>query len=262
MELITQGFPVFLLIFCRITSFFVVAPVFSSKGVPNTFKIGIAFFISILIYLTYGINQTVVQDMTYVLLIVSEVMVGLLLGFVAYLLITVIQTAGSFIDIQIGFGMANVLDPMTGVSVPMLGNFKYMIAMLLFLSMNGHLQLIDAITQSYEWVPISNDFFSKIYNGNISEFLIRTFSQSFVLAFQMAAPLVVALFLTDIGLGFLARSAPQFNIFVIGIPVKIFLGLAMLLLIVPSFSYIFSSLFEIMFESLHNLLGIIGSQPK
>ncbi|MHA0855979.1 flagellar biosynthetic protein FliR [Paenibacillus sp. CMAA1364] len=262
MELITQGFPIFLLILCRITSFFVVAPVFSSKGVPNTFKIGLSFFMSILIYLTYGINQTIVEDMTYVLLIVSEVMVGLLLGFVAYLMITVIQTAGSFIDIQIGFGIANVLDPMTGTSVPMLGNFKYMIAMLLFLSMNGHLQLIQAITESYEWIPITNDLFVEIHSGSISEFLIRTFAQSFVLAFQMAAPLVVALFLTDVGLGFLARTAPQFNIFVIGIPIKIFLGLAMLLLIVPSFSYVFGNLFEIMFESLYNLMGIIGDKPN
>ncbi|AOZ94235.1 flagellar biosynthetic protein FliR [Paenibacillus crassostreae] len=262
MELILQGFPIFLLIFCRITSFFVVAPIFSSNGVPNTLKIGLSFFISLLIYLTYGVNQTITEDMTYVLLIISEVMVGLLLGFVGYLLITVVQIAGSFIDIQIGFGMANVLDPLTGASVPLIGNFKYMIAMLLFLSMDGHLQLIDAIFHSYEWVPISNDYFMKLYNGSISEFLVRTFSQSFVLAFQMSAPLVVALFLTDVGLGFLAKTAPQFNIFVIGIPVKIFLGLAMLVLIVPSFSYVFSNLFTILFESLHNLLGVVGNDPN
>jgi flagellar biosynthetic protein FliR len=262
MELISQGFPVFLLIFCRISSFIVVAPVLSSKGVPNTFKVGLSFFISLLIYLTYGINQTITQDMTYVLLIGSEILIGLLLGFVGYLMMTVVQTAGSFIDIQIGFGIANVLDPMTGASVPMLGNFKYMIAMLLFLSMNGHLLLLEAIFQSYDWIPISNDFFMRLYSGSISEFLIRTFSQSFVLAFQMSAPLVVALFLTDVGLGFLAKTAPQFNIFVIGVPLKIFLGLIMLMLIVPSFSYIFGNLFEILFESLHNLLGIIGNQPK
>ncbi|OAB41349.1 flagellar biosynthetic protein FliR [Paenibacillus glacialis] len=262
MELLMQGFPIFLLIFCRITSFFVVAPVFSSKGVPNQFKIGLSFFISLLIYLTYGIHQSIPQDMTYVLLIVSEIMVGLLLGFVGYMLITAIQTAGSFIDIQIGFGIANVLDPMTGASVPMLGNFKYMIAMLLFLSMNGHLYLLDAIFDSYEWIPLSNDFYMKLYGGSITEFLIRTFSQSFVLAFQMSAPLVVAMFLTDVGLGFLARTAPQFNIFVIGVPLKIFLGLGMLLLLVPSFSYVFGNLFEILFESMHNLLGVIGKQPN
>lgn len=262
MELIMQSLPVFLLIFCRITSFFVVAPVFSSKGVPMQFKVGISFFISMIIYLTYGTNQIVPQDMTYILLIISEILVGLLLGFVGYLLITAIQTAGAFIDIQIGFGIANVLDPMSGASIPMLGNFKYMIAMLLFLSMNGHLHLIDAIVHSYNWIPLSNDLFVKLSNGSISEFLIRTFSQSFVLAFQMSAPLVVALFLTDVGLGFLARTAPQFNIFVIGVPLKIFLGIAMLMLLIPSFSYVFGNLFEILFDSMNNLLGIIGNQPN
>lgn len=262
MELIMQSVPVFLLIFCRITSFFVVAPVFSSKGVPMQFKVGISFFISMIIFLTYGTNQTVPQDMTYILLIISEILVGLLLGFVGYLLITAIQTAGAFIDIQIGFGIANVLDPMSGASIPMLGNFKYMIAMLLFLSMNGHLHLIDAIVHSYNWIPLSNDLFLKLFSGSISEFLIRTFSQSFVLAFQMSAPLVVAMFLTDVGLGFLARTAPQFNIFVIGVPLKIFLGLAMLMLLIPSFSYVFGNLFEILFDSMNNLLGIIGNQPN
>ncbi|HEY2494706.1 MAG TPA: flagellar biosynthetic protein FliR [Paenibacillus sp.] len=261
MEILLQSYPAFLLIFCRITSFFVVAPIYSSKGVPNIFKIGISFFISVVVYLASGINQKVPADMTYVLLIFSEVLIGLLLGFIAYLMFTVIQTAGSFIDIQVGFGIANVLDPMTGASVPILGSFKYMISVLLFLSMNGHHYLLDAILYSYEWIPLSNDFYLRLFTGNISELLIRTFSEAFILAFQMSAPIVVAMFLADVGLGFLAKTAPQFNIFVIGVPLKIFLGLTMLLILVPSFTYIFSNLFEILFKSLQNLLGVIGSRP-
>lgn len=261
MEMLMHNYPAFLLIFCRITSFFVVSPVFSSKGVPKMFKIGLSFFISMLVYLTSGLNQNVPEDMTYVLLIISEVLIGLLLGFIAYLIFTVIQTAGSFIDIQVGFGIANVLDPMSGASVPILGNLKYMIAMLLFLSMNGHHYLLDAIFHSYEWIPLSNDFYLRLFTGSISELLIKTFSEAFILAFQMSAPIVVAMFLTDVGLGFLAKTAPQFNIFVIGVPLKILLGLGMLLILVPSFTYIFSNLFEILFESMQNLLGVIGSRP-
>ncbi|MGF7048757.1 flagellar biosynthetic protein FliR [Paenibacillus sp. DS2015] len=261
MEILLQNYPAFMLIFCRITSFFVVAPVYSAKGVPNIFKIGVSFFISMLVYLSTGLNQKVPEDMTYVLLIFSEVLIGLLLGFIAYLMFTVVQTAGSFIDIQIGFGMANVMDPMTGVSVPLLGNLKYMIAMLLFLSMNGHHYLLDAIFYSYEWIPLSNEFYSRLFAGSISELLIRTFSEAFILAFQMSAPIIVSMFLADVGLGFLAKTAPQFNIFVIGVPLKILLGLGMLLILVPSFTYIFSNLFEILFKSMQNLLGVIGSRP-
>ncbi|MNJ72228.1 flagellar biosynthesis protein FliR [compost metagenome] len=110
-------------------------------------------------------------------------------------------------------------------------------------------------------MPLSNDLFQEVYNGNVSEFLITTFIQSFALAFQMAAPLVVALFVTDVALGFLARTAPQFNVFVIGIPLKIIVGLVVLLLLISSFVYAFQHLFEYMFKSLQNLLGVIGERP-
>ncbi|MDO7905818.1 flagellar biosynthetic protein FliR [Paenibacillus sp. JX-17] len=258
MNIVLQNFPVFLLIFCRITSFFVVAPIFSTRGVPNIFKVGISAMLSIMITLIYGINQKVPTDVSYVLLVAREVLIGLLLGFVAYLIFTAIQTAGALIDFQVGFAMATVYDPMTGASVPVTGNFKFAIAILLFLTMNGHHYLLDAIVYSYDWVPLQNDFFTKLYGGSISSFLIRTFADSFMLAFQMSAPIVVAMFLTDVGLGFLAKTAPQFNIFVIGVPLKIIVGLAMLMLLFPSFAYIFERLFAIMFQSMQDLLGIIG----
>lgn len=261
MEILLQSFPVFLLIFCRITAFFVVVPVFSSRGVPNTFKVGIAFFVALVVFTANGTGLVVPQDLSYVLLIVREILVGLLLGFVGYLIFMAIQTAGSFIDIQIGFGIANVIDPMTGASSPIFGNFKYMIALLMFLSMNGHHYLLDAIVYSYHWVPINNDLLLKMANGSLSEFLVRTFAQSFVLAFQMSAPLVAALFLTDIGLAFLARTAPQYNVFVIGVPLKIIIGLALLLVLMPGLAVLFRSMFDILFDSMQNLLRLMGNSP-
>lgn len=260
-ETLVQSFPVFLLIFCRITAFFVVVPVFSSQSVPTTFKIGLSFFVSMVIFSSGSMNIAVAQDLGYVLLIMREVLIGLLLGFVAYLMFMTIQTAGSFIDIQIGFGIANVIDPMTGASAPIIGNFKYMIALLLFLSMNGHHYLLDAIVYSYKWVPLDNNLFLKMIDGSLSEFLVRTFAQSFMLAFQMSAPLVAALFLTDVGLAFLARTAPQYNVFVIGVPLKIIIGLALLLILMPGLAALFRNLFDIMFESMHNLLGLVGKSP-
>lgn len=256
-----QSLPVFLLIFCRITAFFVVVPVFSSQGVPTTFKIGISFFVALVVFSANGTGITIPQDFSYILLIMREVLIGLLLGFIGYLMFMAIQTAGSFIDIQIGFGIANVIDPMTGTSAPILGNFKYMIALLMFLSMNGHHHLLDAIVYSYKWIPMNNDLFLRMVDGSLSEFLIRTFAQSFVLAFQMSAPLVTALFLTDVGLAFLARTAPQYNVFVIGVPLKIIIGIALLLVLMPGLAVLFQNLFEIMFESMENLLGLMGKKP-
>ncbi|WP_312029505.1 flagellar biosynthetic protein FliR [Paenibacillus sedimenti] len=220
MELFFKVLPSFLLIFCRITSFFVVVPVLSSRNVPTMFKIGLSIFISLIAFTTLSINEPVLIDGQYVLLILREMLVGIVLGFLAYIFFTVVQTAGAIMDMQIGFSMANVIDPLTGVSTPMLGNLKYMVAVLLFLTFDGHHYFIRAIIDSYQWIPLNNQLFDRIYNGQISDFLFQSFSKMFYLSFQLAAPVVAALFLADLGLGLLTRVAPQFNIFVIGAPLK------------------------------------------
>lgn len=258
---IMQSLPVFMLFFCRITAFFVVSPVFSSQNVPNTFKIGLSGIVALLLYLLYGTTQTVPTDLTYLVFVVREILIGLLLGYLATLMFSVIMMAGTFIDNQIGFSIANVLNPMTGLSAPITGNFHYVIATLFFLGMNGHHYLLTALLRSYQWIPLNNDVFSRIYQGNVGDFLLAAFGQAFMLAFQLAAPLVAALFLTDVALGFLAKTAPQFNIYVIGIPLKIIVGLVLLVVLMSSIVYSFQLLFETLFKSLGNLLDVLGSKP-
>lgn len=262
MNAIVEGFPIFLLIFCRITSFFVVAPVFSSRGVPNTFKIGLGFFISFIVFLSYGMSQTIVPDAEYVLVLLREILIGLMMGFVAYLFFSVVQTAGSLMDMQIGLAMANVVDPHTGVSAPLLGNFKYMLMLVVFLMMNGHHYVLTGLMNSYQWMPLDNELFSRMVSGSLTDYLTRVFGNTFLLALQVSAPLVVAMFLTDLGLGFLTKTAPQFNVFVIGIPLKLILGFFLLVLLMPSLAFLFEKLFSIMFDSLEGLLGIVQGPPE
>ncbi|TXK81960.1 flagellar biosynthetic protein FliR [Paenibacillus sp. N3.4] len=263
MTLFFQVIPTFLLIFCRITSFFVVVPILSSKNVPMMFKIGLSVFISFIIFSTMALNKPIPIDGEYILLIIREMLIGVLLGFLGYLFFTVVQTAGSFMDMQIGFSMASVIDPLTGASSPMLGNLKYMIAVLLFLSFDGHHFLIRAIIDSYRWVPLDNQLFAHIYNGQISDFLFRSLSKMFYLSFQLAAPIVAALFLTDLGLGLLTRVAPQFNIFVIGAPLKMMLGFFLLVILFPELNSQFQNLFATIFDYMEKLLQLIsGSQQS
>jgi len=255
-EQVLQLLPNFLLILCRITSFFVVVPVFSSRNVPMPFKIGLSVFISLIVFATVGTKELVPLDAMFILEIIREVLVGLVLGFIAYLFFTVVQIAGSLMDIQIGFGISNVIDPMTGASAPVLGNFKYMLAMLLFLAMNGHHLLLRAIMDSYKWIPLSNAMFAKIYDGQISAFLVETFATVFMLAFQLAAPVVAAMFLADLGLGLLTRVAPQYNIFVIGVPLKLILGLLIVIVLMPEISPLFEGVFTKMFQSIEKFFSL------
>lgn len=261
MNAFIQGFPIFLLIFCRITAFFVVAPVFSSRGVPNTFKIGLSFFISFIVFLTYGMKQSIIPDALYVLVVLREILIGVLIGYVVYLFFSVVQTAGAVMDLQVGFAMANIVDPHTGTSAPLLGNFKYMLLIVIFLMMNGHHYLLTGLMDSYEWMPLSNEWFSRIMSGSITDFLTRVVGNTFLLAIQIAAPLIVAMFLTDAGLGFLTKTAPQYNVFVIGIPLKLIIGMILLILLMPGLASIFDRLFSIMFQTLEQLFGIMQGPP-
>lgn len=262
MQLLLQLLPNYLLVLCRISAFFFAVPVFSLRNVPQIFKIGLALFISLLVFLA---NETlrvpIAMDSLYALSIMKEVLIGLLLGFLAYLFFAAVQVAGAFIDIQIGFGIANVIDPMTGAQSPVLGNFKFIVATLLFLSLNGHHYLLQAIMTSYQWVPLSNEFWVHIAKGNVSSFLLQSLAVMFMTSFQLAAPLVVSLFLTDVALGLLARTAPQYNIFVVGLPVKLILGLAVLLLVIPGMAYLYQNLFASLFDSLNQLLALLSQKP-
>jgi flagellar biosynthetic protein FliR len=258
MELALAHLPAMILILCRVTSFFVVAPVFSFRTVPNTFKIGLSVFVALLTFTAIGTKTTVNFDTMYILLVVREIMVGLLLAFLAYMFFSTVQIAGSFMDIQIGFGIANIIDPMTGASSPMIGNFKFMVAVMLFLAFDGHHYFLQAIMNSYRWLPLDNDLFGGIARGSVSDFLVRSFVTMFTIAFQISLPVLAAMFLTDLGLGLLTRVAPQFNIFVVGVPLKIMLGFLVLIVLIPSIIGLFQSLFSTLFASMQQLLQMLA----
>ncbi|MFD1952661.1 flagellar biosynthetic protein FliR [Paenibacillus thailandensis] len=257
MEAIVQGFPIFLLIFCRITAFFVVSPVFSFKNFPSSFKIGLGFFVSLLVFMANGFDQPVVTDPLYVLMVIREILIGVAIGFVVYLFFAVVQAAGGFMDLQIGFSMANVVDPVTGQSAPLLGNFKYLLTILVFLMMDGHHYLLRGLMNSYAWLPIDNAFYSRLASGEITDQLARLASNTFLLALQVAAPIIVAMFLTDAGLAFLAKTAPQFNVFVIGLPLKLLIGMLLLILLLPEFAILLGHLFSILFDSLEKFFVVL-----
>lgn len=260
-EVFLEALPIFLLIFCRVTAFFVVTPIFNHKNVPAIFKIGLGFFISLLIVSVHGPSQAMIIDIQYFLLVIREVLIGIMMGFIVYLFFVTVQTAGGLIDMQIGFAMANIVDPVSGVSVPLLGNFKYMLMLVVFLMMNGHHYLLIGLMDSYLYMPIENQWFSRMADGSLAQFITNAVISSIVIGIQVALPLMVAMFITDVGLGFLAKTAPQFNVFVIGFPVKIMLGLFLIFLLMPGMAMIFEKIFTVMFNTLEQMFGVVQGPP-
>lgn len=250
-----QSIPVFLLILVRVTAFFLALPLFSYKTIPSHFKIGFSFFLAFIMF--YTVEAPVIPiDGTYILLLAKEAMVGLFIGLLAYIILAAIQIAGGLIDFQMGFAIANVIDPQTGAQSPLTGQYFYIIALLFLLSVNGHHMLIDGIFYSYDLIPI--DTFVPFQNQSIAYFIIETFNQMFVIAFQMAIPIVGCLFLVDIALGIIARTVPQLNVFVVGLPLKILVSFLAILFFLSLYMVLVKSLFETMFDAMHRLMQLMG----
>ncbi|MBS4172532.1 flagellar biosynthetic protein FliR [Bacillus sp. FJAT-49736] len=255
MEHLIPSFSIFLLIFMRLSAFFVTMPLFSYRTIPAMHRIGFAVILAWLMYYSIDAHSFVI-DGKYILLIIKEAMVGLFIGFIAYLIVSAVQIAGGFIDFQMGFAIANVLDPMTGTQSPLVGQYLYSFAILLLLGINGHHLILDGIFYSYQFIPI--DRMIPYGDPNLAEFVIRTFGKMFVIAFQMSIPVVAALFLVDVALGIVARTVPQLNIFVVGFPIKIGITFIILVVVMGVIFGVCQHLFQYMFYSMRDLMKLIG----
>lgn len=247
--------PAFMLIFARIMAFITTVPIFSYKNIPNPFKIGIAFFISLIIVSTLDIPALPI-DLAYVLLLFKEVMVGLIIGLVATLILTIVQIAGGFVDFQMGFAIANVMDPQTGAQSPIIGQYFYTFALLFILAIDGHHLLINGAIASFNFVELDQliNFTGESYITAV----IVMFSQMFLIAFQMAVPIVGSLFLVDVALGIIARTVPQLNVFVVGIPVKITVSFIAISIYIVFYISIVKRLFGYTLEVVDGFMRILG----
>ncbi|GAB4072533.1 flagellar biosynthetic protein FliR [Barrientosiimonas marina] len=210
---------------------------------------------ALIMYYTVDISGVPV-DYTYFLLLMKEAIVGLLIGLLAYIILAAVQIAGGFVDFQMGFAIANVVDPQTGAQSPLIGQYFNIIALMFLLSVNGHHLLIDGIFNSFELIPI--DAFIPFENAGIAQFIIETFNQMFLIAFQMAMPIVGCLFLVDVALGIIARTVPQMNVFVVGLPLKIFVSFVVIFLFLSLYVVLVQHVFETMFTAMRDLMRLFG----
>ena len=184
-------------------------------------------------------------------------MVGLLIGFIAYMILSAMQIAGGLIDFQMGFAIANVIDPQTGAQSPLMGQYLYTFALLLLLTLNGHHLLLDGIFYSYQLIPIDQAWIP-FGNEDMVDYVLKSFNSMFIVAFQMSIPVVATLFLVDVALGIVARTVPQLNIFVVGFPIKIAVSFIVLFIVMGVMFAVMQKLFEMMFVTMRDLMKIIG----
>lgn len=219
-QFLFNKYEIFLLVLVRVSGIFIVSPFFGSQNIPNVVKIGFSFILSIIVTTSFNLTYTL-GNTSFFIIIIKELMVGLIIGFISYMFFTAFYIMGQLIDMKIGFGMVNVMDPQHRVQVPLMGNFYYILAFLVFFLVNGHHLIIKALVDSYTYIPIGEFAFKE----KIVNILLENLSSAFNTGFKLAMPIIAIIFLTDLLLGFLVRTIPQMNVFVVGMPFKIFAGL-------------------------------------
>lgn len=248
---------VFLLIFIRMTGLFVVAPIFSRKNIPSHLKIGFSFILALILFNTI---KTQVLDFNnifeYLILVLKEFLVGITLGYVSFLIFTAIYLAGQMIDMQIGFGVVNVIDPMSNIQVPITSTFYYTFCMLIFLICEGHHILIRALFYSYNFVPIGQAAFSKVLMDDV----LRVFGNVLFISFKISAPILAAILISDVALGIISKTVPQLNVFMVGMPLKILLGLSVIVITLPMFVSLIETLIRGMDGDMYKFLKDMGSK--
>lgn len=218
------------------------APVFGARGVPMMVRVGLAASLTVIIYpLIHALNPTIPDELLpYLGIVIKEVLLGLVIGFVIYTLTAILQGAGQLIDFQMGFTMGASIDPVYGIQSPMMGNFKMVLATMLLLATNSHHYLIAAMVKSYAYIPINPSSLPVDYH-----FYVELIGNIFSLSIQLAMPVFGALLVSDVGVGLLARTVPQLNIFAIIFPVKIAFGLIILFLAISFWGESITHLFKL-----------------
>ena len=209
----------FLICLARVAAMFAAIPVFSGGQIPPQLRLGVAVMFSML---TYPIVKDFIPAQSFTplelgLLISAEVILGLLVGFLAQLVFMAAEFAGSLIGYQMGFAAANVFDPTTQTQVALISQFQGIFAILLFLSLDVHHLFLEAIVASFEMLPPGD----LTLTGGAIPMIIKVANHSFILSIRLVAPIMALLILSTLTLGIMSRVFPQLNVFMISFPLNI-----------------------------------------
>ncbi|MGJ7491227.1 flagellar biosynthetic protein FliR [Variovorax sp. ZT4R33] len=217
--------------FVRMLALMSTAPVFSEKSVPRQVKVGIAAILAVVLGPTLGAVPNVpIVSPGGLWIIVQQVLIGGAMGFTMRLIFAAVQAAGEYISLQMGLSFASFFDPMAGGTTMVVGRLLNLLAMLIFLAVDGHLMLISVLAESFQTLPIAD----APWSGGGWLFLAQGGAQVFTSGLMLSLPLVTALLILNLAMGILNRASPQFSIFAVGFPLTLLAGIAMLLLLIPN----------------------------
>lgn len=233
---------IFFLIFLRVGAIMMFIPVFDSRNIPVLFKAGLAFSVSILLFPILKLDNIpfITSAIPFGIGVIGEVMMGAVIGLSVRLIFAGIQLAGQLAGFQMGLAIANVMDPVTSAQVSIIAQLNNLMAMLIFLTINAHHMFLRALAESFRLIPP----FDVQFSNSLIEHLISLSGNMFIIAIKVGAPVIVALLLTNVAFGLIARTVPQMNIFLVAMPIQIVVGLLFLAFALPYLLLFFRQIFN------------------
>lgn len=228
----------FLLVLFRISGMMLSAPLFNMRNIPSMVKIGMAFTIALILFPLHSAHLVIPKDLIqFSIIAMQETIIGLLLGFTANLTFMALQMAGEFISMQMGLSVAHVLDPITQNQSPLVGQFFFYFAVMVFLGLNVHHALIAGIDRSFTAIPLGHFIGEGHLTASVMvERFIYLGSGLFLMAMTVGVPVMSILLVSEISIAFVAKVMPQMNVFMVAMPVKLALGLMTIMLSLPYLS--------------------------
>lgn len=238
----------YLLILVRVSGFIMTAPFFSYSSVPMRIRAAMSVFMSlVVIQITPVIALEYTGVFGYSVLLLKETMLGVTLGLMCSMCFYIINLAGQLMDMEMGLSMASMFDPMTNMQISVTGNLYNYLLMLMLVVTNMHYYIIRAIVDSFSYFNVGKAIFDTV---SLKTVLLDFMVNYFIIAIRIVLPVFCCMLLINVVLGVLAKAAPQMNMFVVGIQIKVMAGLIILVLMVQSFpmvsDYIFGEMKDIM----------------
>ncbi|MCW2726110.1 MAG: Flagellar biosynthetic protein fliR [Frankiales bacterium] len=220
-ELPVSTLVAFLLVVVRVSAWLAVAPPFNTRAVPAVVKVALALALAMPVAPRLAATAPALELFPLARAIFFQLAVGLVLGFLAQLLLAAVQAAGELIDLASGFTLASLYDPLSNVTASMFGRINQLVAITLLFALDGHLMLVRGLLTSFEAFPlhpVSPSALAETVSANVGRF--------FVAALEIAAPVLAVLFLAELALGLVGRAVPSLNVFSMSFPIKILLTLS------------------------------------
>jgi flagellar biosynthetic protein FliR len=257
MDFFVLNFQVFLLVLVRVFGMFVVAPFFSSDVIPVRMRVIAAVYITACVFpMTANYVGPVPENMfSYAMLVVSEAMIGILIGFMMAIIFSAFQLAATFFSFQMALGIAEVIDPLSEIGVTVVGQLWTLMGIMVFIAIDGPQMLVMGTVESFRTARI----FSLVDQGKtVTKAMVDALGSMFIVALKLSFPILITLFLLAVTLGLLAKAAPQMNIFMLGFPIQIGVGFLIMIVVMGAIAFGMAAALTRAFDGVVMLLRAMG----